>query len=182
MRRLDVDHVQLAVLVLRERDRPIVDDQERDRGQLWLRAPVVRVGSHGDVIIGDHLGDVEGTVRDQRVRRRGPLVREFLDYVLPDRRARGQSCYPYERRIRSCKRDLECEIVHRLQSQRRQRGVDPRSVSLRIEEGNPLAVQDGVGEERGAGRGEPGVDQALPRVNEVLCFHRHAVRVLSVLA
>ncbi len=182
LRGLNVDRVQLAVPVLGQPHRPVVDDHEGDRREPRLVAPVMLVGDRRDVIVGDHLGDVKRPVGDQRVWRCRPLVRVLLDEVRPDRRA-GRHCRdPDERGIGARQRDPKREVVDCFQPKRPERGVDAGRIALRVQHRHLIAVLDCAREERRVRRGKPRIDEALPRVDEVLRFDRDAVRVLPVLA
>ena len=148
LRWLNRDLVELAVLVLRQGRCAVVDDHEVDPRQRRLAAPIGRIALHPDVVVLHHLGDLERTVGDQRLRRRGPLVRALGHDVLPNRGAGGQRRQPEKSRVRTRQLDLESEIVDRLEAEGRKSGIDRCGVALGVHQRDALAVEDRVREQR----------------------------------
>ena len=140
----------------------------------------MRVGHDGDVVVTNHLGDLEGAIRDQGVGAGRPLVSAFLDDVLPDRCGRGHRRKPDECGVRLRKRDLERVVIERLQPERGERRIDVCGVALGVHDRDLVAVEDAVGEERTFRSGQARIDQALPRVNEILRLDRGAIGIRGV--
>src|SRR5207237_2290738 len=119
-------------------------------------APVTMVALDADVVVLDHLGDLERPVGDERRGRGRPLVAALGDDVFADRTRRGHRRKPQERRVGTGELDLESEVVDRLETERAEGAVDARLVPLRIHQRYLLAVEHRAGEQRLVGRRETG--------------------------
>ena len=76
-------------------------------------------------------------------------------------------------------RDLEGEVVDRLQAERAKRRIDARGITLRVQQRHPATVEDRAREEGSIEGGESWIDEALPGVHEILGLDGSAVPVLG---
>src|SRR5207247_8896581 len=113
-----------------QRGGAVVDDREVDSSQRRPGAPVVGVALDPDVVVPDHLRDLEGAVGDEAAGRRRPLVPALALHILPDRSRSRTRSPPDEGRVWLLQLNLEGEIIDRLQPERTERRIDRRLVAL----------------------------------------------------